>query len=85
MHYVCSFCNAAKGSDAAGFDPVSNTLQPLFHPRRDEWDKHFAWIGPRLRGKTPVGRATIVVLRINLPERIEHRRLLIRAGLFRPT
>jgi hypothetical protein len=32
---------------------------------------------------TPVGRTTIVVLRINLRDRIEHRRLLIAAGLLR--
>jgi len=36
---------------------------------------------PALIGKTEIGRATIELLRINLPGSVEHRRLLIEAGL----
>ena len=54
----------------------------LFHPRQDDWAEHFAWDGPELRGLTAVGRTTIDVLRINLPERVEHRRLLQELGVF---
>ncbi|MGH7171510.1 MAG: hypothetical protein ACRELF_09615 [Gemmataceae bacterium] len=35
-----------------------------------------------MTGRTAIGRTTIDVLAINLPERVEHRRLLLRAGLF---
>ena len=76
----CLPCNSYKGANVAGYDPESDELQPLFNPRHDEWEEHFAWDGPVLSGKTPIGRATIAVLRINLRERIEHRRLLIEAG-----
>lgn len=69
-------------ANVAGYDPESDELQPLFNPRRDDWENHFAWDGPVLRGKTPIGRTTIDVLRINLMERVEHRRLLIAAGVF---
>lgn len=77
--------NAAKGPNIAGFDPKTNTLQPLFNPRKDQWPEHFAWSGPILVGRTPIGRTTILVLGINQPERVEHRRLLILAGSFNPS
>jgi hypothetical protein len=80
LAYACLACNSYKGPNIAGIDPSSGTLQPLFVPRRDAWDDHFEWHGPRLVGKTPVGRATIVVLRINLPERLQHRLELLQAG-----
>lgn len=81
--WACMGCNAAKGSNAAGYDPDTDALVPLFNPRQDAWSAHFAWEGPRLHGLTPAGRATIEVLRINSPQRVEHRRLLLAAGLFR--
>ena len=56
-------------------------LTRLFHPRQDEWDAHFEWNGPVVVGRTTIGRATIDVLKINLPERMEHRRLLIASGI----
>jgi hypothetical protein len=77
-------CNSYKGANAAGFDPISQTLQLLFNPRLDDWDKHFVWDGPVLRRKSAIGRVTIEVLRINLDERVEHRRLLIAAGAYSP-
>lgn len=78
----CLPCNSYKGTNIAGYDPEGDELQPLFNPRLDDWDDHFVWDGPILRGKTPIGRTTIDVLRINVPERVEHRRLLIDAGVF---
>ena len=78
----CLPCNAAKGPNAAGYDPHTDTLVPLFDPRTHTWDEHFQWDGPTLLGRTSIGRATIDVLNINALERIEHRRLLITAELF---
>ncbi|MCI0462674.1 MAG: HNH endonuclease [Gemmataceae bacterium] len=80
----CYNCNSYKGPNIAGIDPDTGTLTRLFHPRQDNWDEHFAWIGPELVGLTAIGRTTIDVLSINLPERAEHRRLLLAAGLFPP-
>lgn len=79
---ACLPCNAAKGPNAAGYDPQTDVLVPLFDPRKQNWVEHFRWKGPVLFGKTPVGRATISVLMINDPERVEFRRLLIAAGVF---
>jgi hypothetical protein len=73
----CLPCNSYKGSDVASYDPETQTLVPLFNPRTERWDEHSYWAGPRLVGKTPIGRATIALFRINASERVEHRRLLM--------
>jgi hypothetical protein len=80
---ICCFsCNSFKAVNVAGLDPDTGQLTRLFHPRQDDWTEHFTWDGPTLRGLTAVGRTTIDVLRINLPERVEHRRLLQELGAF---
>jgi hypothetical protein len=76
---ACAYCNGAKGPNAAGYDPETDELVPLFNPRTDRWRHHFEWAGAVLRGRTSIGRATIEVLRINDLDRIEHRRLLASA------
>jgi len=81
---ACLNCNRHKSSDLAGIDEVTGALTRLFHPRQDSWDEHFAWQGAVLIGRTTVGRVTIDVLKINLAERVQHRRLLWEAGLFPP-
>jgi hypothetical protein len=78
--WACAYCNAAKGTNAAGFDPETEQLVPLFNPRVDDWAEHFVWDGPTLVGRTPVGRTTIAVLGVNREERVAHRRLLLEAN-----
>jgi hypothetical protein len=73
-------CNLGKSSNLSGL--VKGDVVPLFHPRKQRWDRHFRWSGARLVGKTKCGRATIRVLNINAPERVDLRRLLIAIGLF---
>jgi hypothetical protein len=43
---------------------------------------HFVWDGAELKGRTQVGRATIVVLAINDPEFVDVRRALLNEGVF---
>jgi len=75
----CYYCNSFKGPNIAGIDPqgVSDVAVQLFHPRKDRWADHFEWNGEWLYGTSATGRATIVVLRINDPEAVEFRQLLI--------
>ena len=80
LAWSCFDCNVYKGTNLAGIDPDSGAVTRLFHPRTDSWQNHFEWNGAHLVGRTPEGRATIDVLRINLSSRIEHRRLLARLG-----
>jgi hypothetical protein len=80
LSWACALCNSYKASNVAGYDPQTGKLSRLFNPRKDDWTEHFDWNGPRLLGKTSVGRATIDVLRMNDESRVEHRGLLIRAA-----
>ena len=70
---ACSECNLKKSSDLAGIDPDTNTLTPLFNPRHDRWEEHFAWNGLRIIGLTSVGRTTVRVLDLNAPARLRVR------------
>jgi hypothetical protein len=56
----------------------------IFNPRRHNWRHHFRWQGPVLVGRTPIGRATVIVLEINLPYRVALRQSLIDEGVFPP-
>ena len=73
---ACVDCNLHKGTNLAGLDPESGALTPLFNPRTNAWDEHFAWVGVEIEGATPVGRVTVKVLGLNGVERIEFRRRL---------
>lgn len=79
---ACAYCNSAKGSNVAGYDPDTGQLVGLFNPRADSWKEHFFWRNGLLVGRTPRARATIDVLSINEPTRLATRRWLIKAGLF---
>jgi hypothetical protein len=80
----CLHCNAHKGSNIAGRDPATRVLTTLFNPRRHAWAVHFRWDGPILTGRTPVGRVTIHVLKLNHPKLVRVRRRLLELGLFPP-
>ena len=77
---ACFDCNSYKGPNIAGFDPETGELSRLYHPRRDRWRDHFVWEGPRLIGRTAIGRTTIRVLQINNPDALNVRRLLLAVG-----
>ena len=81
---ACFLCNNHKGPNIAGRDPRTGRIARLFHPRRHQWQQHFQWDGPRLVGRTAIGRATIAVLEINLSHCINLRQSLIEEGLFPP-
>jgi len=80
----CLRCNSHKSPNLSGYDWETGEVVRLFHPRRDDWDEHFAWDGPQLRGRTQIGRVTIDVLTINEPSYVELRASLIIEGLFPP-
>jgi HNH endonuclease len=80
----CYHDNRCKGYDISGLDPKTGRLMPLFHPRRQQWSRHFRWHGAYLIGRTPVGRVTVAVLELNDPLRVELRQRLIDEALFPP-
>jgi len=82
LAWACFTCNKKKGPNLSGIDSASDTVVPLFHPRRHKWSRHFRWRGALLVGRTPIGRATIAVLGMNLPLRVQLREELIDEGVF---
>ena len=82
LAWSCLHCNKHKGPNIAGIDPVSGQLVALFHPRRQQWQRHFEWDGPILVGRTRVARATIRVLAINAPAAVAFRAELMQEGVY---
>jgi hypothetical protein len=78
LAFACLHCNPHKGPNIAGTDPNTSELVRLFHPRTDQWNGHFKWMGAALAGSTAIGRATIHVLSINDPDFLAVREALIR-------
>ena len=76
---ACPDCNLVKGPNLTAVDPATHRVVRLFHPRRDKWTEHFALEGTHLLGKTPIGRVTVSLLRMNDGQRLRVRALI--AGL----
>ena len=79
---ACIYCNGYKGPNISGLDAVTGKLTPLFNPRRHKWSYHFRYEGGVLVGRTAIGRTTVEVLRINLPNLVALREVLMEDGLF---
>lgn len=74
LAYACPPCNRHKGTDYRSFDPLTGKDTRLFNPRLQAWHKHFQLnddgiIIPR----TPESRATVQLLRLNDPSRVQQR------------
>ncbi len=78
---ACLRCNLHKGPNLSGIDPLTGSVVELFNPRTQVWDEHFAWKSEALLGLSPTGRASIVVMNMNTPERLLLRRELIVEGI----
>jgi hypothetical protein len=53
---------------------------PLFNPRTDSWNEHFAFQGAMIIGLTPTGRATVRLLQMNAARRVELREMSLDEG-----
>jgi len=82
----CPTCNRHKAARMLGPDPLSRQNTPLFRPRSESWNDHFAWSddGATLIGLTPTGRATVETLRMNRPVLVQMRRYWAALGLHPP-
>lgn len=80
----CLHCNSYKGPNIAGRDKATKQLAALFNPRRHRWARHFSWNGPRIVGRTPIGRVTVAVLNMNGEFLVRLREELMKDGLFPP-
>lgn len=73
---ACDRCNLHKGPNLNSIDPDTGSSVPLFHPRQQKWDDHFAWMGAEIIGVSATGRATARLLQMNA-----RHRLLLRSQL----
>ncbi len=80
LAWACFECNISKGRDVASYDPVTRLLTPLYNPRTDIWEQHFAFQGARIVGVSAIGRVTVRLLSLNAPDQIETRQLLMDIG-----
>lgn len=81
LAYACIMCNQHKGSDLSSIDPETSQITVLFNPRRDQWQDHFQLLGNKIEARTAIGRATARLLRLNHPDRLSERQLILNAGL----
>ena len=78
----CYYCNVYKGPNLTGRDPATGKVTRLYHPRRHKWSYHFRFQRSTLIGRTAIGRTTIDVLKMNHPQLVALRGILIAGGVF---
>jgi hypothetical protein len=76
---ACQGCNGHKSTKTTAIDHDTQTSAPIFHPRQQNWQEHFAWSEDRLNiiRLTPTGRATISLLHLNRASLLNLRRALL--------
>ena len=76
---ACPMCNRYKSDHVLAPDAVTQTNVPLFHPQQQRWPDHFSWNADstEIIGLTPIGRATVVALKMNRPQMIRVRRMWV--------
>jgi hypothetical protein len=82
----CFWCNSYKRAVTVARDSRTGDAVPLFDPRRDEWSDHFRWSpnGTRIIGRTAVGRATVISLRLNRTTLVRARKVWVGTELHPP-
>ena len=77
---ACDRCNACKGTNLTFIDEQTGEIVRLFHPREDVWEEHFHHQEGLILGLTSVGRATVRLLMMNAPHRVELRKEWLKEG-----
>ncbi len=82
LAFACGGCNRCKAMRVTGIDPDGGHVVPLYNPRQQRWQDHFAWNDDftLVLGLTATGRATVQILRLNRPGVVNLRRLLVLIG-----
>jgi hypothetical protein len=79
--FSCNECNAHKGTNVGGYDPVTDEFTMLYNPRSEDWEIHFRLEeNAAISGLTAIGRTTVDVLNINEVKRVKRRQYLVEAG-----
>ncbi len=83
---ACPLCNGHKSDRAEAIDPQTGRMMALFNPRLERWPDHFEWVDGNavIRGKTAIGRTTVLALDLNHPDVVASRRLWASVGWHPP-
>ena len=83
---ACSACNGSKYNKTEAFDEISEKIVPLFNPRKEVWNEHFAWNDnfSEIIGLSDKGKATIQTLKMNRERTIRIRKFLFLVGKHPP-
>src|SRR5207248_449250 len=54
LAWACPSCNLKKSNRVTADDPDTKQTVPLFTPRFQQWEDHFAWVAYTLTGQTSV-------------------------------
>ncbi|MEZ4684776.1 MAG: HNH endonuclease signature motif containing protein [Bacteroidia bacterium] len=81
LAYACPQCNSQKGTDLVTI-LEEKKIVALFNPREDNWAEHFKTKEGKIIALTEKGEATVKLLQLNAPERLESRNLLYHIGLY---
>lgn len=79
---ACPYCNRYKGTDLGSLDGETKHLTPFFNPRTQQWHEHFRIVNGQIVPLTPEGRVTVAILKVNHPDRIVERKLLLDVGKY---
>lgn len=85
LSWSCYLCNGYKGSDIGSIDwQGSETLTPLFNPRKQKWTDHFQLDTTTgfIKSVTAEGRVTVFLLKLNSEEHLASRQLLMQLGRY---
>ncbi len=82
LAYCCSPCNWKKGPNISTVLAFGGEIIPLFNPRTQNWFEHFEIKEGKLIALTDTGQATIKLLELNLPMKIEERFEMMLAGFY---
>ncbi|HLO86491.1 MAG TPA: HNH endonuclease signature motif containing protein [Nostocaceae cyanobacterium] len=84
---ACPSCNRYKATRQTAIDPDSQEEVKLFHPQQQLWTEHFTWNedATEIVGLTPIGKATISVLKMNRLQLTRVRKMWVKMGEHPPT
>ena len=79
---ACPSCNRYKATRQTATDPTTQEEVELFHPQKQSWTNHFEWNeeATEIVGLTLIGRATVVVLKMNRPQLLRVRQMWVKMG-----
>ncbi len=83
LAFSCPICNSRKGPNIGTVLEDEETFIRFFHPRKDDWDKHFEIQNGLILPKSQIGEATAKILNFNDLDLVLERVELMEAGFYR--